>query len=388
MRVELLHQVFKAVLRDCDELQLESTFSKMIESIESKGRSSARADNKEDFSDHVIEIQSALSKSRTRQFSARWKNLMSELGIEILLAENLNHRLDNLASQKTSGVDILKDVKSLFSQFQTSLNSIKSASSSFDDLGIGEDIIAGQDCELVFSIPAVGRNLELGAFIADLQTMNYHLDTFSEIVGIRGEDFTVKHISSKDYVVALDIDIDLGVLIVSTLEPLRESIGALDKKKSLIKELADLPEQIMADIQSWAHSLSDKSIDDVVSILDPFLALMNESSASRGPEIKKSLKIALRDIVTFWEKGYNIEVWVASGEGASVGNKLLSPDAAGLQSVLEKVRVVAEQLQPGIPEATSSPENKVPDSIDHVKTAEEASRQSVGKWRSTLRQAS
>lgn len=388
MRAELLNQVFKAVLQDYELLQLENIFSEAVQSIESWGNDSTRKNAEENFSDFFVELQKTLSISQTREFSPHWRSLMSEIKIDILLADNLATRLDDLSSQKMTVADFVNEVRSLFDQFQNCVNSIKLTASGFNRLGVGADIIARGDCELNFIVPRNGTVINLKKFIDDLQTINYHLATFSDLLGEEDRQFSIKNISSMDYSVVLDIDIDLGVLIVSTLEPLRESLQILDKKRALIEELNDLPKQILADIRTWSDSLIDKSIQDALTNLDPFLSILRENDAGRGQEITNRLKRALRDIAAFWDEGYFIEVRVASAEGTSVANKVPSSQSINLQALLEKMQTPATPLRDSLPETASQSDRGEPNSSDRLNSVEEVSRQNVGRWRSALRKAS
>lgn len=388
MRSELLNQVFQAILMDCAILKLEEIFPSVIQSIEN-----AQTDpNQKNFDQHIAgffaPLREALSRSQTKEFSSHWKHLITETKINILLAENLDSKLENLLSRKINSGEFTDEAKLLFGQFQTCLSSVKVMVSNFDQLNIGNDVISGENCELSFVFPASKKSVDFKKFIEDLQSIHYHLGTFSEILGAGDEKFAVKRISSMNYSVVLDIDRELGVLVVSTLEPLRQVLEVINKKRALIEELSDLPEQILTDIRTWSGSLVDNSIQDVSTTLEPFLSPIREKDAGQGHEITKRLKRALRDIVAFWDEGYSIEVHVASLDGSLGANRVLSPEAMSLQTLFEKRQTTSTPGQGPLAEAVVQQDFREPSAADQATTMEEVSRQSVGRLRSAWRKAS
>lgn len=235
-----------------------------------------------------------------------------------------------------------------------------------DLIGVGTDDLDPEQVEFDVAMPRESIADDVGGFGKLLTQLNKELLVLTQILPEPGPTLTINSISTNDFSVAVNFDLNLADIVLFILLGLgvarARAKTALDTLSS--DALKGLPENIISLSRDWAKQLIKDEIEKIIDRLPVECA--DSVDAQKLENQKAPVRAAIEWIESKQEIGFNMDV--RSGEAPSAPDAETpeeQPDLA-LSAKREKFLRIAERAtQLKVIERQSEPILSIEDAQDH-----------------------
>lgn len=315
MNAERLHIIAKRIQQDFNKTELIDKSQQTVDSLQSYVNNQQNANIEQQFSDNLSNLYEALNESEINEFSPAWMQIVTEIGGNELLGEELTKRIEGIFSRNQITPSMaLEEYENIHEELNKFKDSIDNIVSSFSSLNIGEEDLDPGECELGILVPRVFVNNNLEEFSEELDELDFVVKNFEEISTGKREDLSIKTISSSDLMVFLDIVPKVGVCLAIAIERIITLYKKILEIRKLHSELEDqgIPEKNLEGVKKYSNSSMSSGINELADdIMDRFY---EGNSNDRKNELKNELKITLNKIANRVDKGFNFEIRVEKEE--------------------------------------------------------------------------
>jgi len=230
--------------------------------------------------------------------------LMKELGLNLLISNELGKKVDTAIRSSKTNRDVSGKLKNIFSEIDKNYSAVKKANIGFKAIGIKDYAVEHKECEFKFCIPRNCVDNELHEFSKELGKFNTILKVFDSISENPVDQFEIRTISSSDLTIAINVSVDLGLILSSAVLGVYLLHKAIKDQKDKVESL-DLPKKIINEINVWSKKEYENGISEIIKNIETDC---NESiNKLEFKRLSGTINGALVDFSSRIQEGYTIE---------------------------------------------------------------------------------
>ncbi|HEY2069608.1 MAG TPA: hypothetical protein VGG48_08655 [Rhizomicrobium sp.] len=323
MHAERLRTIAARTLAAFSDAGITSSFEALIATVRRRLSNPADPAIDTEVSTRVKELLTAIEGLEVANFPPTWRKLMSELRLDILFPESLREMVEIAFSNRRVDSDLLTTLEAVNHGVGESLEQLQLLLRGLEAVGISEDVVPRGEIEFDVAMPRESIDDNLSGINKEFNNLNRQLLVLAEICKQAPPPLRVNSISTNDFTVALNINIDLGEIIAFVLVALTSMRLGYQSKFDALKQDAfkDLPREIFDQMKAWANGYVKEEISKIVDRLPdacPESVSTEKLEAQKGP-----VRAALEYIEEKQEAGFNMEVRVGDpptgGDGQDEG---------------------------------------------------------------------
>jgi hypothetical protein len=314
MHAERLNTLAREILASYQEHDPIKYLQELVDAVKQRISNPSDVAFDQALSKTRIRFRQALDQLAIDRFPPIARKMMNELGLDVLFPEVIRDRMDRAFQDRFVDSEVVNALEELKKDMRGAIKSLTALREGFSAMLIGEDKLAPDDVEFNAAMPREAIDDHLGGFSKVLGLLNKELTVLASIAKYDREPLRINSISTNDFTVALNINVDLGVIVQTILLALialrigyRNQIEALKNPA-----LKSMPPEILAQAVKWARGWADAEIKKIVD------SLPETASDSVDPaklEAKRELVIeAVRYMHDKQELGFNMEVRTGTPE--------------------------------------------------------------------------
>lgn len=384
MQAERLHHILIELLSDDEEVQYIAALTAVMAFVDQRISDPSQPAHDEALSASLKALFLTLDKSRTNKFPPTWRKTLRELDLDVLLAENIRERVEANFRDRRVDTDLKENLKALLSEINTKKGALSEIKSGFEKIELDFEKLEQGECELNIVIPRDYVDDDLKSLGKELEELEKIFKIFSELFGDDYSGFKIKTISSTDFSIVINVNVDVGLIIVSSLVALHMAFGTLQEKRDAMEKLLDLPEKFVSGIKEWANTHMEEKINELVdSFKESFADTVKEE---RINELKNGLVASLRKLANRLEKGFNVDVRAGlppSIEEAEGDEKITKEEIGRMKKLgkkLNEIQIKSAELNVlelqttkilSLPEPTEEPEEEPAEALKEPTEADQ-----------------
>ena len=344
MHAERLNTIARRTVAAYQAAQVTQKTAEIIRAAEQRfGNPSERAHDTE-LANAIKAQRAAINGLDLNLFPPTWRKMLAELGLGLLLPDELRAQAEPVIQSLLVEPDAIEKLRELNKSVAQMVGKLEQLRTAFVALDLGDDELFTNEVEFDVAMPREAIDDQLDGFRKELAQLNTQLLVLSSVAIHPPEKLTINSVSTNDFSLAININIDLGEIITVSLVALatmrlgyRKIINALK-----VDDLKDAPEEIMAPMKAWANGYVKDEIAKIVARLptecpqsiDP-VALNQHSNAVRA---------ALEYIEERQERGFNMDVRVGPpDEAVDSENPPTDAAAALIQAKRARLQEIADR---------------------------------------------
>jgi hypothetical protein len=338
MHAERLYSIIQKISHSFGEAQIGVEFDKLINSVNNRISNPADRQLDEQISSEVKFLFAALDNSEMREFPATWRKSIQDLDLGILLPENIRAAVETALSNRIVDSDLLKSLETLRTKIFEKLGALDQLQSGFRAIGFKDDELQPREVEFDVMMPRESINDQLNGFNKELGHLNRELQVLSAIAKNPGNLFKINSISTNDFSLALNINIDLGQILITVLLGLVVIQNGYRSKADIIgKNLSDLPENLLSGFRDWVNQYVKTEIGTLIDRLPT--ECPDAVDTEKLLAIKMQVQGALEYLAEKQEKGFNMDV--RTGAPPEIPNEV-EAETAELKKIQRESRRLRE----------------------------------------------
>jgi len=258
------------------------------------------------------EIEAALKKAPSNNFSPAWRQTVSQIGGEELLGVALEERLRAIFEHnQITPSNALREIREIQQSLANFKNAIDQTVSGLGILRIGTEDLAPGEAEVGVEIPRAAVNNDLAGLEKELGELKFILTTFLEFSTGTSGPIPLRSISSTDlqfYFTAVPGAAAALAYAISLLVDAYKKIVDIRRSHAELKA-SGVPAEVLKSIEDYANNAIKEKIEDFVAAIESKHFRVKDSN--RKNELEVALKISLTKLANRIDHGYHIEVRIA-----------------------------------------------------------------------------
>lgn len=357
MNVEELRDIAETLLDHATETDAVGLLEQLRQAVERQTNNPQDSGAQSAVADARSSLAESLRSGVADEFNARWRRMVDDMGIGILLPREMLGRLDELFLQHQVTIQVVNEgIAAMANEVTSAVEQLKSLVAALDFLNIeSSGLLPGQfEAEVVIPRAEVDNSLSgLGREFEELEDL---IRPFVELDVGSPPPLEVRQIASTDFMAALLMTPGAAVLLSKAIDGVLAVYERVLRIRKLRQELreAGLPEETVERVEQDATELVEREIPTIVRNVMERAASMSEDG--RRNEIEIAVTRSVRGIVRRVDNGFRMTVRAgpppepdeADGEGPD-SHPPSSQIAAARNLVLESQRRADSQELVGDP---------------------------------------
>lgn len=310
MNVERLHRI----LKDLDELIKSEKIVTQLQAVRDHLQNQVNQPNQPTHQTNLVssleKLYETLENSEYNNYSPSWKEIIGEINEDILFGIPLKIELERILSTNAiTPAKALEDIKDIFDELQAFQTATKNTLTGFKTLGIEEEDLEQGECELGYTIPRTYVENKLSELKNEIGELNFILNNISEAVTGQKQEYTVKTISSSDFLLYVIIGLQVADVLSKATERILNHYKQILEIKVLRNQLKEkgIPASKTKAIETHANGMMKEEIKAIAKevIKDHY-----NGENGRKNELENGLIISLNKLANRIDKGFNVEIRV------------------------------------------------------------------------------
>lgn len=305
MHAERLHSIFSSILND----EKQNNYTGLINNISSSLAARITQSTPEvaqQVSTSVKQFREKVKDSETNGYSITWRKVIKELGLEILLLEYFAEEVDNAFHDFSLETEIKSELDLLISERNIKIQGINSVVSGFKSVGVELELLEPGEVVFGFSIPSETVSRELKVFHKELSDLEKQLIWLSKALVNDGRGFNIKSISSTDLSVVINVNIDLGEVLLYVIGALQLALWQFKTKERAAMEFDNAPPALKQQMKEWVDGIIAEGVNNVYDqVANLYGKIINKDEYTRN---EKSIKGVFHTLAKKIQMGYNLDV--------------------------------------------------------------------------------
>lgn len=307
MHAETIHAIAVELIHDDSEISLRKNLQQLIQAVEKRLAEPNQPANDAAVTAAAQNLYEQLKHSRTHNFGPTWRKLIVELDLSLLMADTLRDRIERAISENRIDTPLKQALDTLHQEIKGKHNALNQLHQSSQALGIGLDELKEDEYELKIMIPRSAFGDNLRGFNVELTKLHRQLVVLSKITTSPQDRFEIRSVSSNDFMVSLNVNVDLVDIILFALIGLQHAhIRERERMEALKQTFKDLPGDLYDGIRQHAQETIGKAVDELVGRLRDSVG--EAVSPERLGQHQTQLKEAFSRLAELIERGFNIDV--------------------------------------------------------------------------------
>ncbi len=344
MHAERLFSIIKEISRSYEEESIVPLLDKIISAVNSRISQPGERQFDEQISAAIQALFRALDHSTIHNFSVTWRKIIQELNLNDLLPDTVRSNVENAFSTRLVDSDFLKSLEKIKKQIAKKLSGIDQLKDGFQSVGIHDDELEPEEIEFDVMMPRESINDQLGGFGKELALLNKELMVISNITKNPNQHLRINSISTNDFSLAINIDINLGEVLAAILFGLTIMKNHYRSKVDVVRDkLSDLPTDLLNGINAWANQYVKAEISNLIDKLPTQCA--ESVDREKLNNLRGQVQAALEYLAENQDKGFNMDVRVGEPDDDEAD---ADPDAdevtvARIELARNRLRAIAEK---------------------------------------------
>lgn len=358
VNAERLHAIVNALADELTESNNPELLRQLATTLQQSVSEPAQPSHQQAASSNRQQLEVALGKAASNQFSPAWRQALDELGVADLVGNGLLEQVRSILERNeitpAAAAVELAPIADRMDAFRTALTSLQAG---FEFFSIGAEALDSGEFELGFLIPRPAVHDELGELGREFVRLKRILAPFVELATGSRPDIEVRSISSSGFQVFLA---SLPATALMWAMALERIIASYEKVMNIRLAHQQLKAAGASDetLQSVARDGAAKMDEDIGELVDELVA--RTSDPGRANELRKELTDALRALANRIDRGYSMEVRV--GElGEADEDEELEPDEEAAHQRDDVAKVINLQQRLKFTNLTGTPILELPE---------------------------
>jgi hypothetical protein len=317
MNAEHLHAIAIAVRADLRTTRAVDLVNSLHAALQNLANQPSDAQAQSTISTTRQELRDQLGAAPSNDFSASWRQSLSDIGIEDLLGNSLLHTVETILgnNQMTPaiGAQELKSYVDRLEELRTHLDSLLEALDWFE---IGHEELDPREAAIGILIPREAIDERLEDLGKEMLWLRRALGPFQELTLGSRPDLTVGTIASSDFTVFVHAVPVMAAAVAAAIERVIAAYKGVLEIRRLRNDLLDkgVSEDALAAVDQQANDGVNIAITGVVNELI-VQSDSNIRDEGRRNELTTELTNSLRQIANRIDRGYAIDVRVGEPAG-------------------------------------------------------------------------
>lgn len=337
MRAETLHSIAIALLEDFQKNQILKSVDQLVAAVEARISNASSPDHDKAVEQKYQQLKVALQNSATHLFTPNWRRLLKELTLELLLAREIQRRVDDAFQRRLVDSTLKEELAQLRATINARLEALKKLQAGFKESGVGDDRLAPLSYELNVAYPRESLDDSLSGFQKELGQLNRALTTLDSIVAQKQERLAINTLSSNDFQISIALTGDLTWVLLFVVYRLFQEHKRIREEDETLSKLSIIPEDMIGKLKDFSRHLIDEKIKQIITeIKERFPEKINGKEFDR---MNDSVTEAINRIYKYIKNGVNIDIRV----GPDPEEESKSEEAEKELSQEEKLRLEKER---------------------------------------------
>lgn len=264
MNAEKLHKIFAEIITDNNDIAYIAKIQSLSKSVNARITDQTNPDLEKQILAFQQDLFETLKNSRSHNFTLSWRKVLISLDMDLFLADKIEEHVSALFFEYKIDTQLNAGLSELHQKLVTNFQSINEIVNGFNKISIGRDDLDTGEIELSIGMPKKIFDGDFRLFNKELNKIDVQIIQISELLKNPDRNFNVRNISSNDFTVALNINIDLAEVILLIIAGVQISLLNLKTKEKALEDLKGLPSKIQADIKKWVTETITTDIDDII----------------------------------------------------------------------------------------------------------------------------
>jgi len=355
MHSERLFSIIKRITKAYGEGGIVPDLDSLIAAVNSRISQPADRQFDEQISSISKSLFEKLDKSPMHEFPATWRKIIQELDLSILLPDQVRVGIEKAFETRLVDSDLLSGLQALKKSIAKKLDGANQLQRGFQAVGIEDDELGPGEVEFDIMMPRESIADQLPGFTKELGRLSTQMQVIASVAKSRQQSFTINSISTNDFSLAINIDLNLGEILAAILLGLTVIQSNYRSKADIIKNgLSDLPAKLLESFKEWANQYVKDEIGKLIERLPA--ECPDAVDAEKLLNNKVPLQAALEYLSEGQEKGFNMDVraglpTMEQPDGTASPDRILEleKEASRIRAITEKsaqMNVLERQTAP------------------------------------------
>lgn len=308
MNAERLHRILIDLNTEIDEKNFNSILTNVQTHLQNQVSAPQDPNHQKKLVQSLNNLKETLKNSTYNDYSPSWKQIINEIGGKNLFGVELEQRIEEIfARNQITPANALEEIKQINNTFTKFQEYVKQAISSLTGLHIGKEELEEGQCEFGYSIPRDFVDNKLANFEDEIHELNFILNSLSEAITGKKQDYDVKTISSSDFLLYIIIGLQVADILSKATERILSIYKQILEIKKLRNELKEqgVPATKTKGIETHANSMMEKEIKKIAKeIIDDNY----NGEEGRSNELNNAVTFALNKLANRIDNGFNVEI--------------------------------------------------------------------------------
>lgn len=317
MNVEKLNAVIGLVLNDFKENKAITYLQQVLTSSTNIMNQPNQPSHQANLAKQLDQFIKAAEESPTNKFSPSYLEVLKEIGVYEFVGNQLKSTVEGIFSRNTITIAIAnKELTDIVNDLLLISQNIENANKGLTSLGIKEEEIPIDKCDISIMIPRSYIDNEYSGLVKEFREIEFILVSFSRLVAKDQEEFKLKTLSTTDPVVVIETIIPVGAVVagaISWIIDQYKKVVEIQEIKQRMKNVGMNPEQ-MKETEAFSEEFMLKAIDIYADKL--FEQYPIEKNDGEEHEVANRVRLSLNKIANRVDGGFSFDVTVAINEGS------------------------------------------------------------------------
>ncbi len=310
MNVEELREIAETVIADLEHTDAAKELQSLQNSLQALVANPADPNSQSNVAAARVSLETQLRSGQLDELNPRWRDLLTEMGLDVVLPNELLGRLSEILGQIDLTPQVAHDgVAELVTQVNAAKLQMSNLVDAFDHLGISSSALAPGEFEAAVLIPRneVGNGLaELGQEFKDLETL---IRPFVEVEDGSPPPLQVRQIASSDFLTLVALTPGAALLLSKAVDGVLSVYERVLKIRKLRNELGDsgLEDATIETIERDATNMVEREIPLIVQQVMAGAANLT-ADEGRQNEIEIALTRSVAGIARRVDHGFRMTV--------------------------------------------------------------------------------
>lgn len=346
MNVEDLLELAETLVADVEATGVVARLNDLRDAVARQVANPVDAQTQTEVAQARSALVDALDAGAVGEFNARWRELVEEMGISVLLPDDLLSKLDELFLQNQVTPQVINDeIESLTEEVTGAVETLEQLIASLRYLHLDSGALGPGEFEAAVVIPRAEVANSLGELGREFQELETLIRPFIEAAGGSPPPLEVRQIASSNFVAVVCLAPGAALLLSQAIDGVLGVYERVLRIRKLRQELSDAglqPETVDA-IEQDATEMVEREIPDIVrQVMEQATGLPADG---RSNEIEVAITKSVRGIAKRTDHGFRMTVRAGPPSEPQADDEEDGSDSDGEATELARIRELVVENQ-------------------------------------------
>jgi hypothetical protein len=309
VNVEELREIAESLLAHARDTGVVASLEQLKQAVQQQVSNPQDPSVQSSVADSRNQLAESLRSGEADEFNARWRRLVTEMGIGILLPDDSLRRLEDLFLQNQVTPQVVNEgVSEMSEQISSAVSQLTSLVEALASLNLESSGLRPGEFEAAVVIPRAAVDNSLTGLGRELQELEELMRPFVESDVGSPPPLEVRQIASSDFLAAVLLTPGAAVLLSKAIDGVLAVYERVLRIRKLRQELreAGLTEETIENVEQDATELVDREIPSIVR--EAMEGASTLTTDSRRHEIEIALTHSVRGIARRVDHGFRMTV--------------------------------------------------------------------------------